>query len=325
LTLPTDSNPREGKQSGIVGKIQAAEFTAEDDLKTALNLWSSPIRIENNPRKTDQPTMTSSPFARDIERFKKAEFPIGEIQAVLTPDIFDLIFRNSWGPGTTVGVNTTYALAIQPIDWLTLAWIENRITPNLERVVRMRDAWLHQLTFADFEGVIGVIGMWAARQSEEFDGVVAPIELPSPPMGPVGDTIFATKGIKIIRDPDGVAEEFPALTASLLFDHRVVHEWSMMVGTADVTKGGKSRVTFMFQALVDDESWSLIRKALADTKEKWRFEFRAVGATIRFDFASVDLNFNPIGREGLEIPPHTILGECLQDDTGTHVDITLIR
>lgn len=324
MTLPTDTNRRVGKSTALLAEFQSARRTPVDDMSSALNQWVSRFRAEVSPLKVENQYMSSSILNADVERFGKVVFPRGEFTSVATPDTVDRILRSTWGPGATVGADTTYTIQNIVENWLTLAWIENRRTPNLGTLVRVSDVFLPRIVFQAGMGTADIACDWLGEVAEMFTPIPQTIALPAPPMGPVGDTIFGERGFNVFRDPLGVNQEYSADGLELVIDNQGLQSWYMSDGVR-VRKRGKMRLQIAMTLRVTDETWTLLQKADADTKESWRIQLEARGATLVIDLKSISLTYDEIGREGLELIQIRVRGEATLDPSGDAVDIVLSR
>jgi len=291
-------------------------------MSSALNQWVGRFRGEISPLKVENQYMTSRILNADVERFGKVVYPRGEFTSVATPETVDQILRSTWGTGTTSGPDTTYALDKIVANWLTLAWVENRKKVLLGSFVRVSDVYIPRIVFQAGDGVADIACEWIGEIAETFRPLPQTITVPPPPMEPIGETIFGAKGIRAIRDPDGDAQEYNADAFELVIDGNGLQAWFMTDGVR-VRKRGKMRLQIAMTMRVNDETWELLQKADADTKEPWRVELAARGATLKVDLKSLDLTYDEIGREGLDLIEIRVRGEATLDGSGDAVDIVL--
>ena len=318
--MPTETKRRVAANVALLASFQSGKGSVVANFSAARNLWASPVMqdlglLETNPR-----WMTTRAFDSATSYIRKTRKPFGRFRSILTPQTAEFLLRSNWGPAS----GQTFTLATAVSEWLSLVYVEDRTSGADGRALRLTDAWLYRLAFRAAKGdLLRCEAEWAARREDVFDLTDPALTLPAPPMGPANSSRFAWRQITLTRDPAGAAETFGPQDFELEIDQGLIHEWTLTSGI-DVRKGGKTLVRFRFLLRVNDESWGLIDRALADTHQAWRIEARNVNSSLRFDFASVNLAVQDFGTEQKNLKRIGIEGTAELDSLGNGVTITLV-
>lgn len=319
------TNVRAGRSTRALVALQAAKGTAQAALGGALACALRTPRSEwDAGYEQDDPAWHSDGDAGLAEAaYTVPRARRGELVTHATPTSLEWLLRSHWG-GFSGGAFTR---AVQPNEWATLAFAENRYATSPGNLVRLYDAWFHHLRLeVDPAGRAALRAEYAAEASDvRALNALAGVTLPAAPMEPVDQNEMPGRSATLTRDPDGEAEAVPFSNFVLDFDAGLRQNWFQSDGKVCVYSSGHHRVRVTLSGRVNDETWVALTASRAGTREAWRFTLAAPSPakTFTVDLHSVGWSPRPLVVRGTEYEAFVASGTALLDDAGDFVDLTL--
>lgn len=298
----TATNQRVARATALLAAVQSAKGTIATNFTAAGagRLWTSSARVPVGRPYLDFDGDMQTEVGDTSSRIRLPEEPVGDFTAYATDASVQLILKNSYG--TYSGGTFSLVSQIASTQWLTLGWVEQTASGATEQFVRMRDAWIHLVTFRRV-GPDGVLTMDC-----EFAGrVITPqalnaggITLPTSPMMPTDTNYFTVRDTAFRRDPASANVAIRVSELSIKLDQGLVFEWDDLSQLFSVIKRGKLRPEVTFRGCVADESWVMLTNARAGTKQRYRVTSTTTNAakTLTFDFYEMAWEFDAIGHNG---------------------------
>lgn len=299
MVTPAETLRRVGRLSRIIAGFQSAKGTIVDDFTTASSaiLWAESVKIPAHLPKVDiPPWMTQLETQDESSRHSLPDRAEGVLVSPATPKNLEWFLRSNWGPFAA----GAFTLTSQINEFLTLAWVESITAGSAERLVRIRDAWIHRLIIsANFtRGLMILQGDYVGRRtSNRLLNAGAPVVLPTTPMTPPDFDHFAVRTAELIRDPAGDNERIRFSDVEIQLEQEAKTEHTFTDGW-EVWKGGKTKVRVVLQGHVSEETWAVIDANRAGTKDKFRLTAVSTGSTpmtLTIDLENVDFTFENIG------------------------------
>lgn len=301
------------------------DFTAGD----AQRIWSELALLEPQRKLVDPPLRwkTSDKGPPGISSFDTRRGREGDIVAQATYSTLTLFLRSNWGPL----VAGAFELKTQINEWMTLAWVEDKFNPasSTKRLVRHRDAWVHRLTMRIVStGKITLQAEYAARATLDTSlDAPGPVVLPTAPIGPTDQNVFAGRSAQLFRDPLGDNERITFERLEIIISQGLGATWRKMGGW-EIWKVGEALVDLVFPTRAADAGWEIIDRTNAETRQRYRLIATAPNParTLTMDF--FDVNFvaddRLIGHEARQARGFELRGRPHVDLSGKFVDISLV-
>lgn len=324
--MANDTLPRAGRAGRLLASFQSAKGTAVSDFTAAARVWTEDFALHALKEKTRPGPWMTELFAEHADSRHSYKGPNRHrLTAQATYQLLDLLLRSNWGPGVAYTLRSQVATT----DWLSLGWVENVASGATENLVRSWNAWCHRLALK-VEGT-GYCHVEAEFASEKVDDAVAlnalgGITLPAAPMTPTDQNVFTGRDTTLTRDPLGAAVALRFHELTLTLDQRLVHDWDQMQQVYDVYKGGKTEVLLEVRGRLGDETWELLKKNRAGTKQRYRLVSTAPAParTLTVNLYEVDFHgVDEVGHDGQGGTLFRALGRAHRDDSGNFVSITL--
>lgn len=299
MVTPAETLRRVGRLSRILAGFQTAKGTIVDDFTTAAAavVWAENVKLPAHLPKNDVPDwMTQLETQDESSRHSLPDRAAGQLIGPATPKNIEWFLRSNWGPFAA----GSFSLASQINEWLTLAYVESISAGSTERLVRIRDAWIHRLTVSAAmpRGLLILQGDWAGRRtSNRLLNAGAPVVLPASPMTPPDFGFFAVRTAEFLRDPIGLNERIRFSNLEIQLEQQVRTEHTATDGW-EVWKQGKAKVRVVLRGNVSEETWALIDANRAGTKFPFRLVAVSSGGspmTLTIDLQNVDFTFENIG------------------------------
>lgn len=320
------TNPRPGRSAALLFGVQAAKGTLVSDFTAADTgrIWSTLFEAAPALELVTPPEGYMSRGGAPSVDYDTGVGPGGRIVCHATPESVEYFLRNGWG-SFAGGAFTRLA---QVGEWLTLAWVEDRFDAgtSTERLVRLRDCLIHALAIdVDSDGMVMLEAQYrgAARTNTPLD-TIGGITLPSAPMQPADQNVYAGRSATLIRDPAGDNETLSFARLSVEIDANLIEDWTMSSGYL-VAMAGEHDVTLQIEALVADEFWNIIDQVNASIPQDYRLTVTAPSpaSTLTLDFRDVTWRPGMVGSEGQEYRRAAGTGYPRIKADGSFVDITI--
>jgi hypothetical protein len=298
--MPAATNVRSGRQVALLAAVQAALGTPQTAFALSPVFWTHSTEIPVSAEKTEDTWMAETAGPAPEERTNIGDRPLGRFVAAVTPGVLDLLLRSNWGPIS----GSSYTLASQINEWLTLAWVEWAAAGNIGRIVRVQDAWIPRLVLrAEFpRGYLVAIASYMGRRTlmdaKGSGGLTFPGSW-SPERNPV-----TVNGAAFVRDPAGLNVPLRIRELEItLFQRPAPHAWEYGDLLYEVLKAGPTDVRVQVRAEVSDETWALIDDSRAGTLRQFRFTAAAQSpaTTLTLTFNNLDFTFEEIGHDGKDM------------------------
>lgn len=323
--MTVGTNVRAGRSTRVILGLQSAKGTAVSALggASAISVRLPEAGFDPSPEWNDPAWMSTGGAGavggeRIIPRPKT-----GLLFARPTPATLEWFFRSHWGPLA----GGAFTRKTQVNEWATVALVENRFSSTAEKVVRLYDAWLHQVQLSvDSAGRCGLLAFVAA----ELDDVrplnaLSGVTLPAAGMTPTDVNECPGRSAVLRRDPSGANAVVPFERLSIGFDGGLISRWSMAEGKCRVYSSGHRRVGIRIQTRIHDESWQKLVNSRAGTAESYRLTLTAPSPakTFTVDLHSVRWTVEPLSVSGTEYGPFVASGQALSTGAGNFVDLAL--
>ena len=253
------------------------------------------------------------------------EPPEGIFRAEMTDEIAQVLLRNNWG-SVAAGVFTKRTFMV---DWLSLAWVENRFAPGTatERLIRYGDIMIHRLEFdIESNGFTTLVAHYAGRQSPlvvKLDALGG-VTLPAANMEPADKNVFQGRTALLTRDPVGDNEGVPFNRIVLVIDRQVHRDYHMSEGLPDLTYG-EVLVQLLVESEAADQMWNIVDQADAETPQDFRITITAPAPalTLQLDLHDVVFRVGAFGHEEMEYVENVSSGFPKRDSVGDFLDISI--
>lgn len=310
MVVPT--NVRAARVTALLAGFQTAKASQVSDFTLAASrrLWTSRAAIETALRFRGPETMDADKLPLAGALYSEGDHPAGALAAFATPTALEWLLKSNYGSYAA----PTFTLATQVADdrWLTLGWVED-VAGGTERLVRLRDAWIHRLDLLAQgpEGRMAAVAHYAGRavaiQALNAGGVT----LPADPMSPSDRNPFPAAQVELRRDPAGANVNLRWRQIRLTFDQGLAQKWDMAAGAWDVWKTGKLSAELEFTSDWSDETWAILDNNRAKTHQTFRVKATAEGGRIlTCDLANMAFEIDPPGHEETRYSPFRAVGRA---------------
>lgn len=320
---------RAGRAGALFLAPQAAYGTAVDNFAaaTARRVWSGSVDVSPALETLSPPNEAmvvdrgpASAAAHDTRRG-----PAGAIAAQATFQSVEYLLRSNWG----AFAGGLFTLAPQINERFTVGWAENvaGVGTSAQRFARVRDAWFHRVTLdVDSRGEATLLGEYAgeARLNAALNAL-GPVTLPSAPMAPTDQNVFAGRSATLRRDPSGTNDEVTFERLRVIFEQKLEARWTKSNGWR-VTKSGRASVSLGWSARAANLGWAILDDVNSQTRRRYRLTLTAPNPTRAWTIDLFDVGFDPIvvGHDGQDYRTASLLGYAHVSGAGSFVTISLV-
>lgn len=284
MVVPT--RVRSARATALFAAFQAAFGTPVSDFTTAAaaRLWTELARPWIGPQVYLEAFMDADGGPSDAALDVDPDKPEGTLLVKGTPTALEWLLRSNYGAFAAGAFSL--ATGISSSRWLTLGWVEDRFngTSSLERLVRIRDAWVHRLALAwagagDGKQLL-LEASWAGRKALSQLLNAGGITLPATPMSAPDKDPFPAANTTLVRDPAGANVSLRWRDLRVTFNQGLGRDWDMGAGLWDVYKAGPLEAQLAFTSDWSDETWDLVDLARAKTKSTFRITSTCEDGTV---------------------------------------------
>ena len=327
--MVTETSRRAATLTALLMAKQSAYGTIATDFSSptadTARLWTAGVGVGvGRLKKRPQGWMTTSLAGGTTGSHSLPDRSVGAFVALATPESLEMLLRSNWG-AFAVG---SFTLASQVNEYFTLGWVESRLSGSTQKLVRVKDAWCHELTLRSVGvGRLTLEAQYAARTTPDTAlNSLGAIVLPSLTSDvPPDVNLFSTRTCQLIRDPLGANVDLRYAELELTFRQQVTAEHWMTDGFG-VHKKGLTEVELAVRGYVSDETWAILNDNRSDTKRRFRLVATAPSPakTLQIDLYEMNLEVGELGHRGpREYRALELRGVAAVDSSSNFVTISL--
>lgn len=332
MPSPTFSERRLYRNAALLMAFQSAQGTPVSDFTTAATraIWAREFDFDPGTEKgDDQGTIGTARKLRDA-RYTRLQKPVARFLGGATPKSLEWALR-SWGGPWTGGPAFLLDVKEEINEWATLALVE-KIVPgagNLQRIVRLKDAWAHRVRLRQASEVT-TLDMEVHLAGRSFDrtmmNALGGIVLPATAAGymPPAVDVFAPHQFRLYRDPAGPNVSIAISEFELMMDHGLLHDNFNDI-EPQVVKEGYTSIKFRLRGVWKDETYAIQTDSEASPAVFKRFRGEWVSGSKSFIIDATNLDWKPsiTGWRDNKFAEFIVEGEAYLDASDNWITFTL--